>query len=172
MRYTLSMHVPYLRHVAIATIAAGSLLCILLLLTALPSLPSLVALSGSPIEALRLVIYFALVGIGDIGTRELVFMAVLPIVFGINVALLIEYRARYGSTMHVAPGLVGLVSAIAGAGCAACGTLLLAPLLATVGGLTLLTALPYGGEEVGWIGLVLLIISCALLWRGLRRPYG
>lgn len=97
----------------------------------------------------------------------------LAIFIGINVSLLLFYFRMYRaapSAASVASGTLGGIAAILGFGCAACGSLFLASFAATLGGTGILAALPYGGEEIGYIGMALLLLSAFLLIRAINKP--
>jgi len=64
----------------------------------------------------------------------------------------------------------GLVLAFLGIGCAACGTALLASLLGILGLSSLLGYLPYGGVEVGYLGLGVLVIGTYILAQKITGP--
>lgn len=93
--------------------------------------------------------------------------------FGINVALLVYYvrcrrnaLSRSGATLSIS----GLVSGVFGIGCAACGTFVLTPVLALFGASGLLTILPFGGEEFGFLGVILLVYSVYITLKRIEQP--
>lgn len=93
--------------------------------------------------------------------------------FGINVALLVYYfrtrrvaQSLSGATLSAG----GLISGVFGIGCAACGTFLLTSLLALFGAGGLLTLLPFGGEEFGFLGVGLLAYSVYLTSNKIMEP--
>jgi len=97
----------------------------------------------------------------------------IALLFGVNIALLSYYVhdkrvARAGSGAAV--GVGGLISGIFGIGCAACGTVLLTPLLAVFGASGFLVLLPLGGEEFGFIGIGLLLYSSYILLHKVNEP--
>src|SRR3546814_4694924 len=59
----------------------------------------------------------------------------------------------------------GLAAGLFGVGCAACGTFVLSPALTLVGISGLIALLPFGGEEVGVVGLGMLGLSLVLTAR-------
>jgi hypothetical protein len=110
--------------------------------------------------------------IGSITTNFTILSALsaiaIAVLFGMNVATLAYYiqsrrplvtRAGQGMT---ATSLVGLASGLFGIGCAACGTLVLSPALTFIGASTLITVLPFGGEEFGVLGIAMLGLSLVL----------
>lgn len=92
----------------------------------------------------------------------------MAVLFGMNVAMIVYYhRSRRALMKPLGSGVIttsvgGLASGSLGVGCAACGTLILSPVLTFLGAGTLITTLPLGGEEFGLAGLVMLVLS--LLW--------
>ncbi len=94
----------------------------------------------------------------------------LPLLFGINITLLIFYRQLFKSTSAISTsgGVIGSVIAFFGIGCAACGSLFLTTLSASSVGLVAL--LPFQGAELGYLGLALLTLSSFLLVRAINKP--
>lgn len=99
----------------------------------------------------------------------------IAILFGVNTALLLYYVRRVqvgGSRFGGAGGasLGGLVSGILGIGCAACGTFILSSLLVLIGAGGVLSYLPFGGEEFGFIGVALLLYAGYALIKKIEAP--
>jgi hypothetical protein len=99
----------------------------------------------------------------------------IALLFGINVAMIVYYMRRNkemnGNSAGVAgAGFGGLVSGFFGIGCAACGTLILGPVLTLIGAGGLLALLPFGGEEFGFIGVGLLGFSIFLIAKKITTP--
>ncbi len=87
---------------------------------------------------------------------------------GVDVALLGYHLARRGpSARSSGSGLVGVVFGILGAGCAACGSVVLAGVLSLVGGAGALTALPLDGLEFALVGAVPLVLSVFWIAEGM-----
>ncbi len=88
----------------------------------------------------------------------------IAILFAINITLLAFYvRRRQKLTKNMTPifgtGIGGLVAGFLGIGCAACGSFVVTSLLSLLGAGALLSFLPLGGEELGLIGIALLLYS-------------
>ena len=66
--------------------------------------------------------------------------------------------------------LGGIVAGFFGLGCAACGSILLTTSFASIGGIELLTLLPFRGTEIGYIGIFLLMFSAISLVRAINAP--
>ena len=116
---------------------------------------------------------------GSIGTNFTIVSATytiaIAVLFGVNIALLAYYIARAKSGMRGvgstgATGIGGLVSGIFGIGCAACGTFVLTSVLTLIGAGGLLAVLPFGGEEFGFIGVLLLMYSIYVLTKKINDP--
>ncbi len=91
---------------------------------------------------------------------------------GINLALAYVYMKTRGE-MLIKSGLysgMGLLLALFGIGCAACGTALLSFILGFFGFSTMLNVLPYQGQEIGYIGLIFLIIATYFLAKKVSAP--
>lgn len=65
---------------------------------------------------------------------------------------------------------LGLIFAFLGIGCAACGTALLSVVLSFFGFSTMLSVLPYKGEEIGYIGILILCIATYVLAQKVTAP--
>lgn len=108
----------------------------------------------------------------DIAPLDTLYLATIAILIGINTSLVLAYVRMRRDKMRatgVASGLLGTLAGLLGLGCAACGTFVLSPLLVTIGAGGLLALLPFGGEELKYIGIVLLILSVYFLRRDLSR---
>jgi hypothetical protein len=161
-------------------LAVGVAGAVLVLTTWLPNLGlvSQIALSGSASVADKARILFALTG--SLATNFTAFSAVATIavaaLFGANVAAIVYLfrQQRRGSAMsgstHATTSLAGLVSGILGVGCAACGTLVLGPLLSFMGGATLVGLLPFAGEELTVLGIALLAASLLVTAKRIAQP--
>lgn len=99
---------------------------------------------------------------------------IIAIFFGINVAMVLYYMRRNKEVFTkggvASAGFGGIISGFFGIGCAACGTLVLGPLLALVGAGGLIALLPFGGQEFGFLGVVLLGFSIFLIAKKLNAP--
>jgi hypothetical protein len=92
-------------------------------------------------------------------TRGTIILGVLgSLLAGINLSLAYTYIQMRGKLI-VASGLYsgfGLIFAFLGIGCAACGTAMLSVIVSFFGLSSFINVLPYQGEEIGYIGLMLL----------------
>jgi hypothetical protein len=91
---------------------------------------------------------------------------------GINLSLAYTYFKIRGESI-MKSGLysgVGLILAFLGIGCAACGTAFLSIILGLFGLSTILSMLPYQGEEIGYLGLLVLCIATYSLSRKVTAP--
>jgi len=115
---------------------------------------------------------------GSISTNFTVVSAsytiLIAILFGVNVSMVLYYMRRNKEISNkgvvASTGLVGIVSGFFGIGCSACGTLVLGPLLALVGGGWLIALLPFGGQEFGFLGVALLGFSIFLIAKKINAP--
>lgn len=96
------------------------------------------------------------------------------VLFGLNVALFAFYvRTRKGegsNAIHLSAGIGGLISGVLGLGCAACGSVLLFPILSLVGAGGLVALLPLQGEELSFLGVALLVVSASILLKQISNP--
>lgn len=100
------------------------------------------------------------------------FTILIAILLGINVSFVVFQIKRQGqvSSGGSVAGVFGTVSGVFGIGCAACGSLILTPLLATVGGAGILAALPFNGAELGIVGVALSAFATYLLAKYITKP--
>lgn len=109
----------------------------------------------------------------DLAPFDTLLLITISILIGINVALIMLYvRARrtFLRSAGAAGGLFGTITALFGFGCAACGTLAVSPLLVALGASGALALLPFGGEELKYVGILLLILSVYFLARDINKP--
>jgi len=89
--------------------------------------------------------------------------------FGVNLSMLTYQFREGGVSVHDGSGSVaGIALGILGAGCAACGTAVLAGILSLVGAAGVATLLPLEGMEFLLLALLLLILSVYWLADGMR----
>ena len=108
----------------------------------------------------------------DIALFDLLYLLTIAVLIGINISLVFSYvrmRRERMRTTGVASGLLGTLAGLLGLGCAACGTFVLSPLLVTIGAGGLIAALPFGGEELKYLGIILLLLSAYLLARDVNK---
>ncbi len=94
-------------------------------------------------------------------TNSLILSTLGSLLGGINISLAYIYMKERGKVI-IKSGLysgVGLFLAFIGIGCAACGTALIAVLLSFLGLSTMIHALPYQGQEIGYIGIIFLCMA-------------
>jgi len=115
--------------------------------------------------------------IGSIRTNFTVFSGsytiILAILFGLNISLVTYYIKRQKTFIKrngMATSAGGLVSGMLGIGCAACGTVALGPLLSLFGASALLTIMPFGGEEFGILGVLIISLSIYLTAKKIYEP--
>jgi len=113
--------------------------------------------------------------LGGIVTTDTALTAILTIsmslFFGVNIALLIYcfvQRHKLPAAKESATAIGGLIAAVFGIGCSACGTLVLSAILSSVGAAGLLAFLPLGGGEFLIISIVLLAASIYLIAKSIQ----
>ena len=101
-----------------------------------------------------------------------VFTLTFSLLLSIYLVLLFHVIGRQKSlfSRSTVVGVSGSFLSFIGVGCAACGSLILGSIASTIGAGWVLAYLPYGGSELGIIGLFLLIISIYLADRTLKKP--
>jgi len=98
----------------------------------------------------------------------------IAVLFGINISMVIYYlrekKEFLQQTGTAAAGVGGLISGAFGIGCAACGTIVLGPLLALIGAGGIIAFLPFGGQEFGFLGVGLIGFSVILTAKKIQDP--
>jgi len=97
----------------------------------------------------------------------------IAVLFGINAAMIVyslKQKRAAAAGRNIAIGSGGVASGVLGIGCAACGSLISAAAFSAVGGASVLSMLPLEGEELGILGVVLLLVSLLLMSRTIAEP--
>lgn len=115
--------------------------------------------------------------LGSISTNfsplSAVYTIVISVLFGLNIATLTYLlRHKVGSLRQggVTTGFFGVMSALIGVGCAACGAFLLTTGLAFIGASGIIALLPFSGGEFGILGVLLLSVSIYLTAKQIQNP--
>jgi predicted membrane-bound spermidine synthase len=97
---------------------------------------------------------------------------VISLLVGVNIALMLYlYRrqkaglSRNGIAVSTFVTIIGMF----GIGCAACGSLILTGLLSVVGGVGVLTLFPFQGQELGIVGVIVLLYATYFLVQKIIR---
>lgn len=142
----------------------------------IPNARLLFSVAVSEGSSFQATLAFAFRLLGSISTNFTALSALstilIAILLGINVSLIIFQIKRQGqfSSGGSIAGVFGTVSGVFGIGCAACGSFILTPLLATFGGAGILAALPFGGAELGVAGVAFSVFATYLLARQITKP--
>lgn len=95
----------------------------------------------------------------------------VSVLFGLHVAVTVRYvRQRAATSSSGTLGIAGLVVALAGAGCSACGAVLLSFVLGGAATATVVGALPLHGLEFGLLAAATLVGALAFTVRRLAQP--
>lgn len=109
----------------------------------------------------------------NFGVVAAVAAVIVPVLFGVDVAMIVylakQRRARLARG-EIAASLGGAASGAIAAGCAACGSFLLLPILSFLGAAGALALLPLGGAELGLVSIALLLLSIYLIARKIATP--
>lgn len=107
------------------------------------------------------------------GAVAAVTTATMPVLFGVDVAMIV-YFARQRRTRlargEIATSVGGAASGAIAAGCVACGSFLLLPILSFLGAAGAFALLPLGGAELGLVSIALLLLSIYLIARKIAVP--
>lgn len=163
------------RYVLVAVLVA---LCVFVFAVWLPNISLIISVLTSDVGTITEKVAFVFSLLGSITTNFTAVSAVstilIAISFGMNVALLMYYirKVRIGRNVSTVGGasIAGLVSGFLGVGCAACGTFILSSVLVLAGAGGVLSYLPFGGEEFGFTGIILLVYSSFSLVQRIQKP--
>lgn len=113
--------------------------------------------------------------LGGVATADTVLAAtmtgIVALLLGVNIALLSYYvvqRRSLPDAKESATTVSGVIAAVFGVGCSACGTLVFSAMLSLVGATGLLALLPLGGGEFLVLSIVLLTTSTYLLAKSIQ----
>lgn len=163
------------RYFLVAVVAGAGLLLSLSLLPHLTLLSSVWLSSSIPVtEKFSLLAHLiATLGVNTtvVGKSVVVLTSML---FGLQTAFLLYYirRRQTATTQPIAEvaSLSGIVAALFGIGCAACGSVILTAVLGLVGGIGLLSVLPFHGMEFGIFGVAVLAFTIGYLVKKIDDP--
>lgn len=129
------------------------------------------ALTGSlPLENRLTILWTLYPFAGSVFSAEVGGLLVaISLLAGADIALVAYHLLRFGLDARTSGGgAVGVVLGVLGAGCAACGTVILAGLLSLFGVAGALTLLPFEGLEFTILAAVALLLSLYWLADGMR----
>jgi hypothetical protein len=89
------------------------------------------------------------------------YTVLIAILFGIYIAVLvyvIRKRRQFAGTSSIA-GAGGVLGGFFGIGCAACGSVIFSTFATVLGAGAVTALLPFGGQEFGVVGVLLLLIA-------------
>ena len=159
------------------TIAGITAFAVFALSTWLPNLKLIGTIITSSTVSVFDKLSFLVSLLGSIQTNFTVFSAsytiAIAVLFGINVAMVVYYMSRRKKFLQqsgVAASAGGLMAGMLGIGCAACGTLVLAPLLSLIGVGGLVAILPFSGQEFGILGVGVLGFSIFSTAKKIQNP--
>ncbi len=101
------------------------------------------------------------------------YVVITVVLFGLNLAMIsyyLKYRISNIKKSGLTLGFFGLLATLFGLGCSACGPLLITSLLSLFGASGILMFLPFKGEELGIIGVLMLLISIYMLAKEIESP--
>jgi hypothetical protein len=128
-------------------------------------------LSGSLSLESRLVILaeqYPFIGT-NYGALQGILLVVTAVLIGVNVAMVVYHLREHAlSAAQGTTSVAGVLLGTLGAGCAACGSAVLAGVLSLFGVTASLTVLPFEGLEFAALALLALVLSVFWLARGMR----
>lgn len=154
------------RYAALACIVA---VIVFILLLSLPNFGTIVDViafpAGTLFEKMRVEVGLLMSTILYASPLSLFSLVATAALFGGNVSAAVYYMKRIRALPHAketAIGTGGLLGGVLGAGCVACGSIILNPFFTFLGASALVSFLPFGGAELGLFGIVALAFSLAL----------
>lgn len=103
------------------------------------------------------------------GALQGVLLVVTALLIGVNAAMVVYHLREHAlSAAQGTTSAAGVLLGTIGAGCAACGSAVLAGVLSLFGVTASLTVLPFEGLEFAALALVALVLSVFWLARGMR----
>ncbi len=109
----------------------------------------------------------------NFGVLAVATVVIVPVLFGVDVAMIVYFAKQRRTRLargEIAASLGGVASGAIAAGCAACGSFLLLPMLSFLGAAGALALLPLGGAELGLLSIALLLLSVYLIARKIAMP--
>lgn len=153
-------------YAVLAVVASALALSVFVLSQNLPLVSDVLVGGSLPLGA-RLTVFVGLFLSFEPATTLL--LLVVAALTGVDIALVAYHLREYRVSVSEGGGsLVAVVLGTLGAGCAACGSVLLAGILAAVGAGGLLTILPLEGLEFAIIALGILVLSVYWFADGMR----
>ena len=101
---------------------------------------------------------------------SLALIIILGLLMGMYITVLAKYVTQFKLNGSSLKGIGGSFLGLLGIGCAACGSLILTPVLSVLGTTTILAILPLGGEEFLYLGILILCLSIRSLLRKMKSP--
>ncbi|WP_435077767.1 hypothetical protein [Halococcus sp. AFM35] len=103
------------------------------------------------------------------GVLQGILLVVTAVLIGVNVAMVVYHLREHAlSAAQGTTSVAGVLLGTLGAGCAACGSAVLAGVLSLFGVTASLTVLPFEGLEFAALSLLALVLSVFWLARGMR----
>jgi len=100
------------------------------------------------------------------------YVVTISLLFGINVAMVLFYiktSKKLPRTKETVVGTSGMVGGVLGAGCVACGGIILSPLISLLGVGTVVALLPFNGSEFGIFGIIALLFSISIISKRIQK---
>lgn len=157
-------------YAAVATVAGVVGLSLFVITQNIPLVRDLVVFGPLPLgDRLTILInLFPFIGTGfDLPTSLL--LIAIGTLTGVNIAMLLYHLREHRLSLGGSSGSVGgVIFGTLGAGCAACGSAVVAGVLGLFGAGWLLALLPLEGLEFAFVGLLVLVLSTFWLAEGMR----
>ena len=98
-------------------------------------------------------------------------LVIVSVLSGINISMFLFYlKRRIKLERSLGTGFFGTIVGLLGIGCASCGSIFLSSIFGYAAVTSFLGILPFQGQEIGVVGILLLLISIYLIANKIQNP--
>lgn len=161
-------------HAILAAVVAVVSLGIFIFSRNLPLLIDVVLFGDLPLDAKWGIVIGMYTGVFTVSEPlAAVVLMTLAVLLGMNLSLFAYYLRTHDLTLRQGSGSAGsIVLGTLGAGCASCGSAVLAGVLSLVGGAGAISLLPLDGLEFSLLAIPLILLSTFWIAHGLQAEFG
>lgn len=160
-------------HAILAAVVAALSLGFFIFSRNLPLLLDVVLFGDLPLDAKLGVLTGMYAGVFTVSEPlTAIVLVTLAVLLGLNLSLFVYYLRTHDLTLRRGSGSVGsIVLGTLGAGCASCGSAVLAGVVSLVGGAGAVSLLPLDGLEFSLLAIPLILVSTYWIAHGLRSEF-
>lgn len=102
---------------------------------------------------------------------SLIYLLTISLLSSVGITMSVYiFRQKIRQTKGIGLGMVGTLATLIGVGCVSCGSFFVLTILSYFGIASLVTNLPYHGQEIGFLGILLLCISIYYMSKNIDKP--